>query len=143
MDVPPGRGIPRVNRVWLVTAVALLLTGCGAHKHVVVQAYGVFPATTVAGKATPAACSSDARAFARDAVLLLAHSGAQAAYPADLYYVILREDASDFLARGCSPAYVGTALRARLSPAQRTALVAALPQVFAHLVQSGLAVTQS
>jgi hypothetical protein len=135
-----------VKRVWLATGIALLLAGCGGHhapaaKQVVVPKYGQYPAQTVTGTASPAACSSDARAFARDALLLLAHSSTNAAYPADLYYVILREDASDFIARSCDPHFIGAAVRARLTPAQRKALVAALPTVFAKLVQSGLAVT--
>jgi hypothetical protein len=141
--MPPGRGIQRVNRVWLACAV-LVLAGCGGGaKHpVTVSVYGVYPAETVAGKASAAECGSDARAFARDALLLLAHSGADAAYPADLYYVIARGDFADYTDRGCDPRYVGAALRERLTAAQRAALVADLPHVMAQAVSDGLSVTR-
>ncbi|MGH2972103.1 MAG: hypothetical protein ACRDLE_08265, partial [Gaiellaceae bacterium] len=69
----------------------------------------------------------------------LAHTGATvAAYPADLYYMTLREDFSDFQARACSPKLLGDALRKRLTARQRAALVADLPTVIAQEVRAGL-----
>lgn len=133
-----------MKRVW-VCLLCAVLAGCGgaARKHTVtVPAYGEHPATTVsASPASPAACAADARIFARDAVLFVAHSSANAAYPADLYYMDLREDFAGFEAGSCEPTYLGTALRARLTPAQRATLVAGLPTTFAHVLRTGLAVT--
>ena len=130
-----------MKRVWIAAAVVTLLAGCGATKHrvVTVGAYGNYPAQTITGAATPAECSRDGNAFARDGLMLLAHSGASAAYPADLYYSILREDFADFEARGCAPKFIGDALRSRLTARQRAALVADLPAVMAKVVRAGLA----
>lgn len=124
----------------MLAVVTTLLAGCGGTKHrvVTVGAYGNFPAQTITGVATTAECARDGRAFARGAILLLAHSGANAAYPADLYYAILREEFADFEARGCDPKALGDALRARLSAKQRAALVADLPAVMAKVVRAGL-----
>jgi hypothetical protein len=106
---------------------------------VTVPAYGDHPATTVSASTSPAACAADARIFARDAVALLAHSSTNAAYPADLYYTIIREDFADFEARACEPRLLGPALHARLTPKQEAALVAGLPRTIAGVVQKGLA----
>jgi hypothetical protein len=124
----------------MLAALATLLAGCGATKHraVTVGAYGNFPAQTITGVASPAECARDGRAFARGAILLLAHSGPNASYPADLYYSILREEFADFEARGCDPKALGDALRARLTAKQRGALVADLPEVMAKVVRAGL-----
>jgi hypothetical protein len=124
----------------MLASAAMLLAGCGATKHraVTVGAYGNFPAQTITGSASPLECSRDARAFARDGLALLAHSGAHAAYPADLYYSIIREDFADFEARGCDPKTLGPALRAHLTAHQRAALVADLPTVMAKVVLAGL-----
>lgn len=133
-----------MKRVWVLLLCGGALAGCGGGgRHAVtVQAYGDHPATTVsAASATPAACAADSRIFARDAVALLAHSSTNAAYPADLYYTIIREDFADFEARGCEPRYLGTALRARLTPAQRAALVADLPRTMADVLRAGLGIT--
>lgn len=68
-----------------------------------VQGYGDHPATTIAAApADPAACRRDATAFAHAARDFLAHSGARAAYPADLWLVLLRESLADYRARGCT-----------------------------------------
>ncbi len=129
-----------MKRVWMAGAVAALLAGCGGggHRAVTVGAYGNYPAQTITGAASPAECRRDGNAFARDGLMLLAHSGPNAAYPADLYYSILREDFADFEARGCYPADIGVALRRRLSAAQRAALVADLPETMAKVVRAGL-----
>jgi len=135
-----------VKRVWVLLLCGGALAGCGGGggRHVVtVQAYGDHPATTVsAPSASPAACAGDGRIFARDAVALLAHSSTNAAYPADLYYTIIREDFADFEARGCAPRYLGAPLRARLTPAQRAALISALPRTMADVVRGSLDVTR-
>lgn len=129
-----------MKRVWMTIALVALLAGCGGGEHrvVTVGAYGNYPAQTISGAASPAECARDGSAFARDGLMLLAHSGSSAAYPADLYYAILREDFADFEARACDPTYIGVALRRRLTAAQRTALVAALPEVMAKVVRAGL-----
>lgn len=130
-----------MKRVWIAAAVVTLLAGCGGttRREVTVGAYGNYPAQTITGTATPVECTRDGNAFAKDGLMLLAHSGASAAYPADLYYSILHEDFADFQARGCDPKFIGDALRSRLTARQRAALVADLPAVIARVVRSGLA----
>src|SRR5581483_11828662 len=80
----PGRGIRGVKRVWMCGLAAALLAGCGAARHrtVTVGAYGNFPAQTITGSASPRECALDGAAFARGSILLLAHSGPAAGYPA-------------------------------------------------------------
>lgn len=131
---------PRVNRVWMLLAVALLAAGCGGggRRTVTLSGYGVYHATTVSASPSPAACAADARIVGRDAVLLVAHMGAEAAYPADLYYYDLRPVFADFQARSCDPALLGPPLRARLTPRQLAALVAYLPREMAAVIRKGL-----
>lgn len=133
--------------VWMAFAAAAVavLAGCGSGAKrgtVTVGAYGGFPATTVTETASPAECVRDGRIIARDGRSFLRHFGASAAYPADLYYMIVREDFADFEARQCDPKLLGAALRARLTPGQRTALAADLPTAMAVLIRRGLAATQ-
>jgi hypothetical protein len=130
-----------VKRVW-VLALSGLLAGCGGggrHGSLTVPAYGPYSSQTISGASSPAECSKDARLFARDALLLLAHSGASAAYPADLYYVIIREDFTDFQARRCDPKLLGAELRGRLTETQRRDLIADLPYAMGAVIQKGLA----
>jgi len=135
-----------VKRVWIVFAAVAVaaLAGCGGAKRgtVTVGAYGGFPATTVTESASPAECARDGRIIARDGRSFLRHFGASAAYPADLYYMIVREDFADFEARHCDPKLLGAALRAGLTSAQRTALAADLPTAMAVLIRQGLGATQ-
>jgi len=77
--------------------------------------------------------------FARDGLLVLAHSGANAAYPADLYYMIIREDFTDFQARRCDPKLLGAELRRRLTEKQRADLLGDLPYAMADVVRRALA----
>lgn len=132
-----------MKRVWVLTFAAALLAGCGGGgrggaRVVTVPAYGEHPAATVSGAYSPVECAKDARIFARDALALLAHSSTNAAYPADLYYTIIRSDFADFEARSCGSKILGTALRARLTAGQRAALVGDLPSVMARVVREGL-----
>ncbi len=134
-----------------VLAAAAVLAGCGgSSRHaatgtttgtVTVPAYGVFPQTTVrgSGSARSRDCTTDARAFARGALMFLAHSGPEAAYPADLYYVILREDFADFEARRCDSTLLGAELDRRLTAEQRRSLVDGLPRAMAGAVRAALA----
>jgi hypothetical protein len=123
-------------------AAALLLVGCGSSdKGVAVPAYGDHPATTVAAAAAdPDACRTDAVAFGDAARDFLAHSGPKAAYPADLWLVLLRDALADFQARGCDRSTLGATLRRRLTPAQRQALVSGLPGSTAAAVSTALRV---
>lgn len=134
-----------MKHVWVFLLCSAVLAGCGGggRRHTVtVPAYGDHPAATVSASTSPAACAADARIFARDAVTLVAHSSTNAAYPADLYYTIIREDFADFEARACAPRLLGPALKARLTPKQRAALVAALPRTMADVIRAGLGVTR-
>lgn len=129
-----------MKHVWILPFAAALLAGCGGGGHratLTVPGYGPYPAQTITGTPSPAECAKDARIFTRDALALLAHSGANA-YPADLYYSIIREDFDDFEARRCDPKVLGPPLRRGLAAKQRAALVADLPSVMAQVVRDGL-----
>jgi hypothetical protein len=135
--------IQRVKNVWILPFAAALLSGCGGgdgggNKVVTVPAYGEHPAATVSGAHSAAECAKDARIFARDARALLAHSSTNTAYPADLYYTIIRSDFADFEARSCDPKLLGAALRARLTAHQRAMLVGYLPHAMAQVVRDGV-----
>jgi hypothetical protein len=103
-----------------------------------VGAYGAYKAATVAaapgGKAN---CTKDGDVFARDSVRFLAHSTTNAAYPSDLYYMILREDFADFEARGCPAHYLGEALARRLTRGQIRTLAANVPAAMAQAIRGG------
>ena len=138
-------------RSCLACAAACVLAavaGCGGgSRHVegttqvTVPAYGVFPSTTVRdrGRSDGATCRSTARSFAEDSVHLLAHFGSRAAYPADLNYVIVRSELASFRAGRCELQLLGRALERRLSPKQRTDLVADLPRTMGAVVREALA----
>ena len=133
-----------MKAVWILALAVGLLAGCGgggtgrSTKVVTVPAYGEHPAATVSEAYSAAECAKDARIFARDALTLVDHASSNAAYPADLYYTIIRSDFADFEARSCGPKLLGEALRARLTAAQRSSLVANLPQAMAEVVRDGL-----
>jgi hypothetical protein len=119
----------------------LALAGCGSSgkKAVTLPAYGDHPATTVAAGATdPKRCTVDADAFGDAARMFLAHSGSRAAYPADLYVVLLRNALADFQAQGCDPAEMGAVLRQRLTPAEREQLVDAVSATLAAAINTAL-----
>jgi len=135
------RRLTPMRRLAVATGV-LALAGCGggSHGHAqTVGAYGSFPAATVsAAPGGPVNCRKDAAVFARDAQRFVAHASTNAAYPADLYYMIIREDFADFEARGCDPRYLGAALEQRLTAAQRKLLVGDLPSTMAAVIRAGL-----
>jgi hypothetical protein len=142
-----------MRRSWLAGPLlaALAVAGCGgssghgqAATQLTVPGYGGYPATTesVSG-ASPGACRRDAQAFTRAAVLFLAHSGADAAYPADLYYISMRGVLVDFQGHRCDTALLGGALSRRLTAKQRDTLVAGLPHAMARVVREGLARTRA
>lgn len=134
-----------------VTVVAL--AGCGGASReastvgkVTVRAYDSYGPDTISVPSTSPdspTCRLDARAFAKASLEFLAHSGPKAAYPADLYYVIMREELADFEARRCDLALLGRALDSRLTPRQRTALVADLPHEMAGVIRDALAAAGS
>jgi hypothetical protein len=139
-------------RSWPAYAAACVLVGaagCGSgSRHAVrttqvtVPAYGVIPATTVRTVGGTAgdleACRATARSFAEDSVDLLAHFGSQAAYPADLYYVIVRSELAGFQAARCDLRLLGRVLERRLSAKQRSDLVADLPRTMGAVVRDAL-----
>jgi hypothetical protein len=126
-----------------VALLVAVLAGCGGHSHssgsITIPAYGEHPATTEGVTAgSPAFCRADARSFARAAVLFVGHSGPDASYPADLYYMNIRGVYVDFVAHRCAPAYLRPPLARSLSPAQRRKLVGYLPHAMAATVRRGL-----
>jgi hypothetical protein len=139
---------------WLVVAaltVAVLASaGCGGsagHGSTVgagvttVGRYDQYPPDTISVPTTnpdSSACRVDARAYARTTTYFVAHSGPQAAYPADLYYVLMREELADFEARRCRRALLGRALEDALTASQRRTLVTDLPTVMADVVRKAL-----
>lgn len=131
----------RARAALLLTVV---LAGCGSTHHaaksLTVPGYGEHPATTMAvSQGSPAFCRNDASSFARAAVLFVGHSTTTAFYPADLYYVNIREVYYDFVAHECSPAYLRPPLTSSLTAPQRRKLVSYLPQAMAATVRAGLA----
>jgi hypothetical protein len=134
-----------------VAALALsatVLAGCGssarhdrAPRQVTVPAYDAYPPDTISVSApTPdsPACRRDARGFALASLSFLAHSGPESAYPADLYYMVMREEIADFGVRGCSPELLGSALERGLTAGQRRTLVADLPRRMADTLRQAL-----
>jgi hypothetical protein len=140
--------IPRLRRALVALACALAAAGCGGGgtKHgappsrtVTVPAYAGFPAATIVGTYSASACTSAARAYLRDARLVVAHSGAQAAYSADNYYLELVQADAEFRAHSCEPATLGHTLETGMTARQRAALIADLPATMAQAVRSALA----
>lgn len=126
---------------------ALSAAGCGGggtehgaplRRTVTVPAYAGFPATTIVGTYSASACRAAVRAYLRDARRIVAHSGAQAAYSADNYYLELVQAFADFQAHGCDPTTLGRALETEMTARQRAALIAALPATMAQTVRDSL-----
>jgi hypothetical protein len=70
--------------------------------------------------------------------MFLAHVRPHGAYPADLYYVIMREHLAAFQAHRCDVKLLGSAIAHSLTARQRRALLAALPDPMAATVREGL-----
>jgi hypothetical protein len=130
-----------MRRLGLLAVLAL--AGCGGSgSHSAVQTvakYGAYPAQTIAREpGGPTVCRKDAAIVARDAKAFYLHSTTTGAYPADLYYTIIREAFADFEARGCAASYLRGPLHARLSTGQLQTLIADLPATLAEIVRAGL-----
>lgn len=137
-----------MNRAWVVGAfvVPVALAGCGSSSGhsgpgtVTVPAYGVYAQATVPGSSAPGtrACRVTARSFAGSALMFLAHVRPHGAYPADLYYVIMREHLANFQAHRCDLKLLGSAIARALTARQRRTLLATLPNTMAATVGQGL-----
>ena len=135
-----------VGQLLTVVVATVALAGCGgSERHaqettrVSVPAYGVFSARTITTTTAPAGvCRTDAGTLVLDARDFLAHFGRAAAYPADLNYVIVRDDLARFRSHGCAPAVLGRALSRSLTPAQRSELIANLPSSMARTLRTAL-----
>ncbi len=135
--------------VLVAAAAGAALAGCGgaggeaSRTVVTIPPYDQFPAATVTspeGKnGDPAACRTAAAAFVDGAERFLDHFGQRTVYPADLYYVLMREALADFQTRGCDPTVLGAALERRLSSTRRRTLVDALPAPMAAALRESLA----
>lgn len=132
--------------VVLATAV---LAGCGSSSRraettgpISVGAYGVTPErTATTAPASTAVCRADAATLVDDAHGFLAHLGRAGPYPADLNYVIVRDDLARFRSHRCEPVVLGSALARGLTAAQRDQLVANLPSSMAQALRTALAAT--
>jgi hypothetical protein len=128
--------------------VVLLGSGCGggsshpnAMAHTTVQRYDVYPADTISvSSANPTSkeCHSDAVGLAGASAQFVSRSGPKSWYPADLSYVLIREELADFAARKCDPQLLGTALKKKLSPAQRQVLLTHAPRPAADALRQAL-----
>ena len=130
-----------------VLVATVVLAGCGSSSRqavttgpISVGAYGVTPErTATTAPASIAVCRTDAQTLARDAHGFIAHFGRAGPYPADLNYVIVRDDLARFRSHDCAPAVLGTALARGLTAAQRSELVANLPSSMAQALRAALA----
>jgi hypothetical protein len=147
----------RARVPWLavaaLSAAVLASAGCGGSSRrgatigvTTVARYDQYGPDTISVPTTnPSSrpCRTDAGAYALTSTYFLAHNGPEAAYPADLYYIVMREELADFEARRCSPALLGSALAGRLTASRRRALVADLPRAMADVVREALAAARS
>jgi len=133
---------------WAVLGAVLLLAGCGggggghtAKQRVeTIPGDGAFPPVTVTVSGpTAAACGNAADTYATQARIFLAHMGPQASYPADLYYLNMRDALRDFQVRGCPRSLLGRLLAERFTERQLKALLADLPNTMAPVIRAGLA----
>ena len=124
--------------------VALVLAGCGggAAGHTTVQRYDAYPPDTIsvsAGDPRSLPCRRDAAGLAHEATLFVEHEGPYSVYPADLAYVVLREELADFQTRRCDPKLLGRALANALTPPQRRVLLTKTPHVMSEFMRRSLA----
>ena len=132
----------------VLAGAALLSSGCGSsHRgaaagHTTVQRYDIYPADTISVPSTKPksrACRRDSVGLAKASALFVAHSNRASVYPADLYYVLMREELADFDARHCDPKLLGNTLVHALSARQRRFLVAHAPSPMAGELRHALA----
>jgi hypothetical protein len=141
-----------VRSLVLVFVAALVLAGCGGSsskqssgpgtRTVTHNPYGGFSGTTVVvttGDPQAPLCKQDAVLFGRDAVQFIQHSGADAAYPADLYYYNAKGVYDDFTGHACDPALLAADLKKRLTPAQQREFVRLIPNPISRVVGRELA----
>jgi hypothetical protein len=140
-----------VRSTAILFLVALVLAGCGGStskqssggtRTVTRNPYGGFSGTTVVvttGAPDATLCKQDAVLFGRDAVQFIQHSGADAAYPADLYYYNARGVYDDFTGHGCDPALLAAELKRRLTPEQQREFVRLIPNPISRVVGRELA----
>ena len=122
------------------------LAGCGhSSRHsspgtVTVPAYGVYSQTKVPGSAASGtrACRVRAETFSRGTLQFLAHVRPHGAYPADIYYFLMRQRLAGFEAHQCDVKLLGDALTHDLNARQRRTLLAVLPSTMATTLGKGL-----
>ena len=144
---PPRTG-DVLSRAWVVGALVIpvALAGCGhssghsAPGTVTVPAYGVYGKTKVVRSTATGThtCQVTARSFAGEADRFLAHVRPHGAYPADLYYMIMRDHLAVFQAHRCDVKLLGRALARSLTARQRQTLLTTLPNPMAATVAGGL-----
>lgn len=130
-----------------IAGVALVAGGCGSQQrraagHTTVQRYDIYPADTISVPTTnpeSLACRRDAVGLANASARFVAHYGPASVYPADLYYVLMREELADFGARRCDAKLLGSALVRRLTAPQRRVLVTHAPHPMALALREALA----
>ncbi len=131
----------------VIAGIALLSCGCGSsHRgatgHTTVQRYDIYPADTISvpsSNPTSRACRRDSVGLAQASARFVAHSNRASVYPADLYYVLMREELADFDARHCDPKLLGNTLVHVLSASQRGFLVTHAPRPMAVELRHALA----
>jgi hypothetical protein len=130
--------------------VGVVLAGCGggsptdAVGTTTVQRYDIYPPDTIAVSSRhpdSVPCHRDARALAESASRFVAHWGPASVYPADLAYVVLREELADFETRRCDPVLLGRALDAQLSAKRQAVLLEHAPKPAATFIRKALAIT--
>jgi hypothetical protein len=124
---------------------AVLLAGCGGSRRPAahletIPSDGSFPQITVTvyGNST-ADCAGDAEAYARNARLLVGHSGPDAGYPGDLYYFNMRNAFRDFQVRACPRSIISGILAQRLTRKELRFLLSHLPTTMTPVIRAALA----
>jgi hypothetical protein len=137
-----------VKRAGLLLALALALPACGGggvgagSVATTVQRYDAYPPDTISVSASDPRslpCRRDAAGLAHEATLFVEHEGPYSVYPADLAYVVLREELADFQTRRCDLQLLGHALANALTPAQRRVLLTKTPHVMSAFMRRSLA----
>ena len=127
------------------TFLALVLSGCGAHKRTALRVasgkygdYGAQTITVAAGRANSKLCKADANGFAGQAHSFVVHYGSTAASSTDVYYMGMGQELGDFDARSCEATLLGEALVHQLTAKQRRLLLAELSRSMADRVRAAL-----